>query len=86
VKRFAPGEIDRALGSAADGTGETVFAHDATTLGGNSGSCVVDLGNDGRLVVGLHFAGIPKHANYAHANARLRAQLADLGFTWKAWI
>jgi V8-like Glu-specific endopeptidase len=86
VKRFAPGEIDRALGSAADGTGETVFAHDATTLGGNSGSCVVDLGNDGRLVVGLHFAGIPKHANYAHANARLRAQLADLGFTWKAWL
>ena len=57
VKRYAPGEIDRGLGSRADRTGETVFAHDSTTLGGNSGSCVVDLGNDGRLVVGLHFAG-----------------------------
>ena len=86
VKRFAPGEIDRGLGSAAAGTGETVFAHDATTLGGNSGSCVVDLGNDGQLVVGLHFAGIPRQANYAHANARLRPALTDLGLTWKAWV
>jgi hypothetical protein len=34
-------------GQRAARTGETVFAHDATTLGGNSGSCVVDLGNDG---------------------------------------
>jgi len=36
--------------------------------------------------VGLHFAGIPKQANYAHANARLRATLTELGLTWKAWI
>jgi V8-like Glu-specific endopeptidase len=86
VKRFAPGEIDRGMGSTADGTGETVFTHDATTLGGNSGSCVVDLGNDGQLVVGLHFAGAPKVTNYAHANARLRPTLADLGLTWKDWI
>ena len=86
VKRFSPGEIDRGIGTAAAGTGETVFAHDATTLGGNSGSCVVDFGNDGRLVVGLHFAGTPRTTNYAHANARLRATLAELGFTWKDWI
>ncbi len=83
VKRFSPGEIDRGLGSAADGTGETVFAHDATTLGGNSGSCVVDLGHDGQLVVGLHFAGVPTQANYAHSSARLRDRLAQLGLTWK---
>jgi hypothetical protein len=86
IKRFAPGEIDRTLGTAAAGTGETVFCHDATTLGGNSGSCVVDLGNDGRLVVGLHFAGKPKLANYAHANARLRERLADSELTWRAWV
>ncbi len=86
VKRFAPGEIDRSLGSDAEGTGDTVFAHDSTTLGGNSGSCVVDLGNDGRLVVGLHFAGAPKKANYAHSNARLQETLADLGLAWKEWI
>ncbi len=86
VKRFAPGEIDRGLGDEAARTGETVFCHDATTLGGNSGSCVVDLGNDGRLVVGLHFAGRPKQANYAHSNARLQASLIALGLNWRNWI
>jgi V8-like Glu-specific endopeptidase len=86
VKRFAPGEIDRGLGSAAERTGEAVFTHDSTTLAGNSGSCVVDLGNDGRLVVGLHFAGSAKEANYAHSNARLRAKLAELGLTWMEWM
>jgi V8-like Glu-specific endopeptidase len=86
VKRFSPGEIDRGTGNAADQTGPTVFTHDATTLGGHSGSCVVDLGNDGRLVVGLHFAGIPGSANYAHSNARLRPALAGLTLTWKNWI
>lgn len=86
VKRFAPGDIDRAFGTAADNTGETVFTHDATTLAGNSGSCVVDLGNDGRLAVGLHFAGHAKTANYAHANARLRDELEAFDLGWKAWI
>jgi len=84
VKRFSPGEIDRGFGQNEDG--ETVFAHDATTLGGNSGSCVVDFGNDGQLVVGLHFAGVPKEANYAHASALLRGKLGDLGLTWKEWV
>lgn len=86
VKRFAPGEIDRGLGSSVTRTGETVFFHDATTLGGNSGSCVVDLGNDGRLVVGLHFAGQPKTANYAHSNARLRESFTNIELSWKAWL
>lgn len=86
VKRFSPGEIDRGLGRAAEGTGETVFGHDATTLGGNSGSCVVDFGNDGRLVVGLHFAGVPKQANFAHSSACLRDPLAGLGLGWKDWL
>jgi V8-like Glu-specific endopeptidase len=86
VKRFAPGEIDRGLGTRAAGTGETVFTHDTTTLGGNSGSCVVDLGNDGRLVVGLHFAGMPKTANYAHSQATLKKSFEALELDWKEWI
>lgn len=86
VKRYAPGEIDRAFGTAAGKTGETVFTHDATTLGGNSGSCVVDLGNDGRLVVGLHFAGRAKTENYAHSGARLRTELDAFALDWRAWI
>jgi S1-C subfamily serine protease len=49
VKRLAPGQL------MADFGEEGVFSHDCTTLGGNSGSCVVDLAA-GR-VVGLHFRG-----------------------------
>jgi hypothetical protein len=47
---------------------------------------VVDLGNDGRLVVGLHFAGAPKKANFAHSNARLHETLGDLALSWKEWL
>jgi hypothetical protein len=45
--------------------GRTVstLAHDSSTLGGNSGSAVVDV-SSGR-VVGLHFAGEYRDANYA---------------------
>jgi hypothetical protein len=86
VKRFSPGEIDRGFGTAADGTGETVFTHDATTLGGNSGSCVVDFAIDGQLVAGLHFAGAPKKQNFAHGNARLHPTFEGLGLTWKDQI
>ncbi len=82
VKRFAPGEIDEGLDEIAP----TVFGHDATTLGGNSGSCVVDLGDDGQLVAGLHFAGFKEDVNYAHSVARLADALGDLDLTWAASI
>ena len=49
VKRLAPGEI--MAPTAKDGS----FSHDCTTLGGNSGSCVLDFSN--HRVLGLHFAG-----------------------------
>jgi hypothetical protein len=49
VKRLQPGEILRR--SAEPGR----FDHDCSTLGGNSGSCVVDLTT--HMVVGLHFQG-----------------------------
>jgi len=55
VKRLQPGRILRSHRHRLD--------HDASTLGGNSGSCVVDLVS-GR-VIGLHFDGIPHEANYA---------------------
>lgn len=49
VKRLQPGEVLRR--SAEPGR----FDHDCSTLGGNSGSCVVDL--ETHLVIGLHFQG-----------------------------
>jgi hypothetical protein len=49
VKRLQPGTI------MARVTGRAEFLHDCSTLGGNSGSCVILL--EAHLVVGLHFGG-----------------------------
>lgn len=46
-----------------------VMFHDASTLGGNSGSCVVDL--ETNQVIGLHFAGLYMQYNEAVALWRL---------------
>jgi hypothetical protein len=48
--------------------GDVLF-HDASTLGGNSGSCVVDL--DSNRVIGLHYGGQYMHYNVAVALWRL---------------
>ena len=56
VKRLAPGELT-GLGSGF------YFTHDCTTLGGNSGSPVIDV--ESGSVVGLHFAGEYLQENYA---------------------
>ena len=57
VKRFSPGKV----GPLPEGA--WAFAHDATTLGGSSGSVVIDLETGG--AVGVHFAGALERANYA---------------------
>lgn len=57
VKRLQPGEVIRVSGSE--------FKHDCSTLGGNSGSCVVDL--ESHRVLGLHFSGRYLEANKAVA-------------------
>jgi len=67
VKRFAPGKVMQAL------SGRTVLKHDCTSLGGNSGSPLVRLG-DGK-VVGLHFAGVYGIENSAVGIRTLHALL-----------
>lgn len=57
VKRLQPGKVIGLLPELV------TLLHDCSTLGGNSGSCVVDL-ETGR-VVGLHFGGLHRHANLA---------------------
>lgn len=57
VKRFAPGEV------VNPGKDVWYLTHDASTLGGNSGSCVLDLAT--REVIGLHFGGSFRKTNYA---------------------
>lgn len=65
-KYFSPG-------LAQAGSQAWVFNHDATTLGGNSGSVVGALSGD-LPAVGLHFAGDWLRANHAHDLAVVRAQ------------
>ncbi len=57
VKRLQPGEMRRVSRA------QSLFEHDCSTLGGNSGSCVVDL--ETQRVAGLHFSGRFLEANYA---------------------
>jgi hypothetical protein len=54
-KHLQPGRLCRAVGSRIE--------HDCSTLGGNSGSPVLDLQT--HAVLGLHFAGSHAEANYA---------------------
>jgi len=67
VKRLAPGEIDNA--------NATQFVHDATTLGGSSGSLVLDA--ETGCAIGLHYAGEYLRANYAVASTVVAERLAQ---------
>lgn len=71
-KYLSPGEIDFPVGTLAGDARRWIFAHDATTLGGNSGSCIVHLGEPFG-VIGLHFGGGTLRANYAHGLAAVRS-------------
>lgn len=57
VKRLSPGLLGDTLGQVpGDSQPPRCFSHDASTLGGNSGSCVIGL-DDTWQVIGLHFGG-----------------------------
>ena len=56
VKRLAPGYL-----TSEDQNGS--FSHDCTTLGGNSGSCVIDV--ETGSVIGLHWGGDYLEPNHA---------------------
>jgi hypothetical protein len=75
TKRFSPGTVI--------GWRDTnVFTHDASTLPGSSGSCIVDF--EDRRVVGLHYGGRYKDQNYAVSLWKLRddAVLKGNGITF----
>jgi V8-like Glu-specific endopeptidase len=81
VKRFAPGFVGQDPDTVQDKGHHRVFTHDASTLGGNSGSAVVEFRIEGRSVVGLHFGGFKREENYAHSIARIEDVLAAHGAT-----
>lgn len=68
VKRFAPGSI-----MAMDAVRRRLM-HDCSTLGGNSGSCIVDFST--HRVCGLHFGGAFQVENRAVQLSMLRADPA----------
>lgn len=76
VKRLQPGSFMRYL------NGNNLFTHDCSTLGGNSGSPVLDL--DSHRIIGLHFGGSFQKFNNAVALWELQSdpliQFAGLQF------
>jgi len=70
VKRFSPGLV---MGYQNQ---STILLSDYTSLGGNSGSAVIDLASG--KAVGLHFAGAYKERNYAVSADIVAAALAQL--------
>lgn len=73
VKRFAPGEV------VLVPKNEWYFTHDSSTLGGNSGSAVLDI--ETRAVVGLHFGGQFRKTNYAVKASVIKTLLGR-----KSWV
>jgi len=63
VKRFQPGKARVTRQIRSFGTVVTALTHDSSTLGGNSGSALLDVRTG--QVVGLHFAGVYLDANFA---------------------
>ncbi len=62
VKRLHPGRIRPREAINSFGHSVKAMTHDSSTLGGNSGSAVLDVSTG--HIVGLHFAGIYLKANY----------------------
>ncbi len=63
VKRLQPGQLRDVESINSFGHPVAAVTHDSSTLGGNSGSAVVDVKTG--EVVGVHFAGVYLGANYA---------------------
>ncbi|MEL6104392.1 MAG: trypsin-like peptidase domain-containing protein [Planctomycetota bacterium] len=63
VKRLQPGKIKTRRDLRSFGKTVSAMTHDSSTLGGNSGSAVIDIASGD--VVGLHFAGLYLDANFA---------------------
>lgn len=80
-KYLSPGRFMPAKSPLPGDTNGWVMAHDATTLGGNSGSAVIQLGA-APAVVELRFSGLPLAANKAHLLGVVDSVQPIDGATW----
>ncbi|MCP3404464.1 serine protease [Bradyrhizobium sp. CCGB01] len=90
LKRLSPGEIALEVGKIASDSKSRTFVHDATTLGGSSGSAILAFDKVGRpLTLGLHFGGYEvkygpggvveyRGRNFAHSFAAMDDVMADV--------
>jgi endonuclease G len=62
-KRLQPGRLTGFRNTNSFGQAVAALAHDCSTLGGNSGSALLDI--DAETIVGLHFGGQYLVSNYA---------------------
>jgi hypothetical protein len=85
VKRFSPGLIRSVENRNWRSQDVEVFLHDATTLSGSSGSCILDLKN--MNVVGLHFGGWPMQRQKMEiADKDVMAQLFHANGAVPLWL
>jgi endonuclease G len=63
VKKLQPGELQGGMKTSSFGKMVLSATHDCSTLGGNSGSAVIDL--ETGEVMGLHFGGLYHQQNYS---------------------
>jgi endonuclease G len=73
VKRLQPGKLKVVRSIESFGRDVNAITHDASTLGGNSGSAVVDVLTG--EVVALHFAGLYLDANFGVPTSELVQEL-----------
>ena len=96
VKRLQPGQLRDVASVNSFGHPVEAVTHDSSTLGGNSGSAVVDVKTG--EVVGLDFAGVYLERNYAvpahelaldrrvvEAGVNFDAQIANTGVPWESF-
>jgi hypothetical protein len=69
VKRLSPGYVTQRMEVTSFGRKVSAVRHDASTLGGNSGSALIDVTSG--HVIGLHFGGRYKDGNWAVPMAEL---------------
>lgn len=83
VKRFQPGLLQPRAQIDSFDKQVNAATHDASTLGGNSGSAVIDTGTG--QIVALHFAGRYLEANYAVPTSDLAQdpRVVDAGVNFK---
>jgi pimeloyl-ACP methyl ester carboxylesterase len=83
-KRLLPGNLMGYRSIESFGHVVEALAHDCSTLGGNSGSALVD--PETGLIVGLHFAGLYLQANFAVPSWQLALdpKVVNLGIQFSA--